>query len=202
MSAHPFAGPALAMLDIGDVPRGLRALDLLAKEAQVEILAAGTVQAGDYLILFGGQVEPVQRSYERALEVAAGAVRDCMLLPFAEERIAPAVLDAARRWPCPGDTLGVIQTSRPPTILKAVDAALKGALVDLVELRVAEGLGGKAIATLWGEAGEVEAEIELAERAIQTGCSAGSSTSIIPRADDETARAINPSTHFYQGWRG
>ncbi|TNF27253.1 MAG: BMC domain-containing protein [Deltaproteobacteria bacterium] len=195
-------GPAVAMLDLAAIPPGLAALDALVKEALVEVISAGTVQAGRYLILFAGDVEPVERALARALGVSGGALLDSVLLPYAEPRIVPAVTTGQVRWPAPGDTLGVIQTVTTPTLLAAVDAALKGAYVELVELRVAEGLGGQGIASVWGEVYDVEAAIELAERAIHQGRSEGMWTSIIRNADPEVARALSSTTRFYKEWRG
>src|ERR1035437_6967794 len=145
-------GPALAMLLLGEIPPGLRVLDALAKEAEVEVLQTGTIHCGRYLILFGGEVGPGERSWRRALETAGSHVVDEVLLPHAEARLAPAIRTGVIRWPAPGDTLGVLQATTPPTLVRAVDAALKGALVDLVELRVGDGLGGDAIASLWAGA--------------------------------------------------
>jgi microcompartment protein CcmL/EutN len=199
---HPFEGPAVAMLDICDVPVGLRALDALAKEAPVQVLGAGTVQPGRFLLLFRGQVEPVQMAFSRARDLASPSLLDAVLLPRCEERILPAALDARLRWPVPGDTAGLVQTASPPTLLGAVDAALKGACVDLVELRVADGLGGKSIATLWGEIFDVQAALSLALDAIARGNAAGCSTTIIPRADDEVVQAIRGGTRFFKEWRG
>jgi len=191
------------MVDIHDVPTGLRALDALIKEAPVELIRTGTVQPGRYLILFGGQVEPVQRSVRKATWVAGDALEDVVFLPWAEERIHPAIREGARRWPCPGDTLGVLQNGTPPTLIRAVDRALKGALVDLVELRVADGLGGKAIATVWGETPDVEAAIELAEEAFARGRGHDATTSIIRRADWEVEQVMAAGSHFFvQEWRG
>ena len=101
-----------------------------------------------------------------------------------------------------GDALGVIQTGTPPTLLRAVDAALKGALVDLVELRVADGLGGKAVASLWGETPDVEAALALADRTISRGQMAGYSATIIRNADPEVAQALSSTTGFFKEWRG
>lgn len=201
-TAPELVGPALAMLDVADIPHGLAALDALAKEAEVRVVAAGTVQAGEYLLLFGGEVEPTERAFERACERAGATLRDRVLLPWAEERILPALRDGVRRWPCPGDTLGVLQTMAPPTLLRAVDAALKGAEVDLVELRVGDGLGGRAVASLWGELYDVQAALELAERAVGLGLSQGYSAVAIPRADPEVGRALAPSSRFFKEWRG
>jgi microcompartment protein CcmL/EutN len=131
-----------------------------------------------------------------------------VLLADAERRIVPAFRDGVVRWPAPGDALGVVQSGSCPVLLAAVDAALKGALVDLVELRVGDGLGGRALATLWGEIHDVEAAIELACRAIsdQEGrriVAAGvATTAVIPNADDDVRRAVGSGTRFFREWRG
>jgi len=190
------------MLDIGDIPPGLRALDALAKEAEVQVVSAGTIQRGHFLILFGGDVEPVRMACERAHVVAGSDIEDAVLLPHAEARIVPSLMRGRTRWPAPGDTLGVVQSGSPPTMLAAVDAALKGAQVELVELRVADGLGGKAIANLWGELVDVEAAIGIANDAMARGNPLRCSTTIIPRADEAVIRAISSGTRFFGEWRG
>ncbi len=198
----PYAGPALAMLHLGEVPLGLRALDALVKEAPVQVHAAGTVQCGQYLILFGGQLEPVLRAHNRAIMVSGGSIVDEVILPDAEERIVPAVVRGVLRRPARGDTLGVIQTASPPTLLRAIDPALKGALVELVELRVGDGLGGKAIASLWGEIFDVEAALSIASDALARGRPEGCSTTIIPNAERDVVAAIQSGTRFFKEWRG
>ena len=195
-------GPALAMLDVGEIPPGLRALDALVKEAPVRVLGAGTIQCGRYLVLFGGGVEAVSFAMRKALEATGQSLWDEVLLPDAEPRILPAVVGAAVRWPAPGDTLGALQAGAPPTLLAAVDAALKGTAVELVQLRVADGLGGKAIAMLWGHTHEVEAAVSLAYDAFARGRPQGCTASVIRNADADVARAIAPWSGFFKGWRG
>ena len=190
------------MLDVGDIPPALLALDALAKEAEVHILGRGTMQPGRFSILFAGDVEAVERSFRKAEPLCHPSLCDAVLLPYAEERLVPAVRDAAMRWPAPGDTLGVIQLSYPPTLLKAVDVALKGAYVELVQLRLGDGLGGRGIALLWGETHDVEAALELAEEAAFGGCAEGLSTSIVRNADDEVVAAFSQGTSFFKEWRG
>ena len=190
------------MLDIADIPCGMLALDLLVKEAYVDVLSAGTVQAGRYLILFGGAVEPVQLSFERAIEGVGQVVNDSVLLPWAEERLVPAIMEGRRRTDAEGDAIGVLHNGTAPTMLRALDAALKGALVDLIQLRVAEGLAGAAIATLRGTTHDVEAALEIAEDATRRCCVAGWSTTVIRNVDDEVAARISRGSHFFQEWRG
>jgi microcompartment protein CcmL/EutN len=194
--------PALAMLDLSDVPPGLCVLDALAKEALVEVHGAGTMEGGRFLILFGGEVEAVNFAWAKARTAGGAALWDQVLLPHAERRLLPAIQKAEVRWPAPGDTLGALQAGSPPTLLGAVDAALKGTGVELVQLRVGDGLGGKAIAMLWGETHEIEAAMSLAYDAFARGRTEGCTGSVIRNADAEVARAIAPWSGFFKGWRG
>jgi microcompartment protein CcmL/EutN len=196
------SGPTLAMLLLGEVPPGLAALDALAKEADVDVLRSGTIHGGRYLILFGGEVGPVERSHRRALDVAGSLVVDEMLLPDAEPRLAPAIVAGVTRWPAPGDTLGALQAPTPPMLVRAVDAALKGALVELVELRVGDGLGGKAIASLWGETHDVEAAIALARASFEKAGTQGTSTAVIARADQAVQETLGIPSRFFREFRG
>jgi microcompartment protein CcmL/EutN len=190
------------MLLLDEVPPGLAVLDTLAKEADVNVLQTGTIHGGRYLILFGGEVGPVERSWRRALDTAGSHVVDEVLLPHAESRLAPAIGTGVIRWPTPGDTLGVLQAATPPALLRAVDAALKGALVDLVELRVGDGLGGKAIASLWGETHDVQAAVALARTSFERAGAQGSSTAVIPRADAAVRAALGSPSRFFREFRG
>jgi microcompartment protein CcmL/EutN len=176
------------------------ALDLLVKEAEVVVLSAGTVQAGRYLVLFGGPVEPTQYAFSTAVEAAGPVLTGSVLLPWAEERIVPAILEDVRSTTKAGDTLGVIQLSSSPAMLRAVDAALKGAMVNLVQLRIADGLGGRALATLSGETTDVEAAIDVARSAV--GARPDWSTSIIRNVDPVVAARMCRGTHFFSAWRG
>lgn len=193
-------GPALAMLDLSDIPRGMQALDALVKEADVEVLSAGTIHDGRYLVLFAGEVEPVTRAYDRAVAVAGRALFDATLLPYADERIAPAILDGNKHPSPRGDTLGVLQIDACPTLVRALDAALKGAEVDLVQLRIGDGLGGRAIATVRGDSHDVDAAIELGERAARGGKPDGWSAVAIRNAAD--AVTTFGGGQFHKEWRG
>ena len=202
MAELEITGPALAMLELADVPAGYAALDALVKEAPVSVIAAGTVQCGHFLIAFAGEVLPVEISFERAVRVADRSILDLVLLPHAEARILPALVEEKRQFPAPGDALGVLQTGSSPTLLRAVDAALKGAAVELVELRIAEGLAGRGLATLWGDQHDMQAAIDLATDAFARGRREGCTTALIPNADHEVGRALQRGTRFFKELRG
>ncbi|MCC6129753.1 MAG: BMC domain-containing protein [Acidobacteria bacterium] len=191
------AGPALSMLLLDEIPAGLRVLDALVKEAEVTVVQTGTIHCGRYLILFAGEVAPVETAWRRALRTAGTHLAGEVFLPYAEARILPALSGGTIRWPAPGDTLAVIQTETPPALVGAVDGALKGALVELVELRVGDGLGGKAIATLWGETHDVEAALDIARV-----LAPDASVALIPRADAVVMSALGSGSRFFREFRG
>ena len=195
-------GPALAVLDISDVPPALSTLDALAKEAPIHIVGRGTVQPGRYLIVFSGSVEAVEFAYDKAIMTCGEALADSVLLPFADERITPSFVNGTVHWPAPGDTLAAFQLAHPPTMVATVDAALKGAYVELVTLRLSDGLGGRAVAYLWGETHDVEAAVAIGEARARAGRSDGLSTSIVRNADPEVIEAFRSGTTFFGEWRG
>ncbi|MCK6533236.1 MAG: BMC domain-containing protein [Polyangiaceae bacterium] len=192
------SGPALAMLELDDIPLGLVALDAVAKEAPVALVGAGTIHHGHFLIVFAGPLAAVEMSHARAHERSGSALVDAVLLPNAEPRILPALQRGVRRFPAPGDALGMLEARSSPTLVGALDGALKGTPVELVELRLAEGLGGKAVASLWGNQHDVEVALELAEARLARGPSAGASTTLIANAHPEVARVLSAGTRYFK----
>jgi microcompartment protein CcmL/EutN len=197
------------MIEISDLAAGYASLDALVKEAPVVVVGAGTVQQGHWLVAFAGDVHPVELSFARAIHRAGPTILDAVLLPDAEPRILPALSTGKIRPPsaqrgaiAEGDALGVVQTSTSPTLLRSIDAALKGANVGLVELRAAEGLAGRALALLWGAQPDVEAAIELAIGAFARGRPEGCSTVVIPNADREIERALQSGSRYFKDFRG
>ncbi len=71
-----------------------------------------------------------------------------------------------------------------------------------MELRLGDGLGGKAIASLWGETHDMEAAIDLARISFEKAGAQGSSTAVIPRADPAVQEALGSGSRFFREFRG
>jgi len=151
--------PALALLDFSSVATGIQAADAMVKRAQIDTIRAGTVQPGRYLVMIGGAVADVQESLAAGREVGGNAVLDHVFLPH----VHPAVVDAigGLRLPTMTDALGVVETTTVAAAIHAADAGVKAADVHLVELRLADGLGGKGIVLYSGVVANVEAAVEM-----------------------------------------
>ena len=150
--------PAVALLELDSIAVGIAAGDAMAKRAPIDVLHAGTVHPGRFLVLVGGAVADVEEALAAGCEVGEGSVLDVVLLPA----IDPQVVDALRgtRRAGQGEALGVIETATVASVIDAADAGVKGAQVRLMELRIADDLGGKAYALFDGRVADVEAAVE------------------------------------------
>ena len=151
--------PALALVEFSSIAVGIRTADAMVKRAPIEVIKTGTVQPGKYLVLIGGMVADVEESLAAGREMGAEAVVDYVYLP----QVHPEVVDAVGggRVPQAVDAVGVIETTTVAAAIHAADAGIKGAEVHLIEVRLADGLGGKGIVLFSGLVADVEVAVEI-----------------------------------------
>ncbi len=185
--------PALALLDFSSIATGIQAADAMVKRAQIDTIKAGTVQPGRYLVLIGGTVADVQESLAAGREVGGNAVLDHVFLP----QVHPAVVEAigGGRLPVRTDALGVVETTTVAAAIHAADAGVKGADVRLVELRLADGLGGKGIVLYSGLVANVEAAVEIGVAVLRRPELVVRQV-VIPQLHPEMWQAIAEATRF------
>jgi microcompartment protein CcmL/EutN len=151
--------PALALVEFSSIATGIQAADAMVKRAPIDVIKTGTVQPGKYLVLIGGMVADVEESVAAGREVGASALVDYILLPQVHPEVVEAI--GGGRVPKVTDSLGVIETTTVAASIHAADAGIKGAEVRLVEVRLADGLGGKGIVLYSGLVADVEAAVEI-----------------------------------------
>lgn len=156
--------PALVLIEFDSIATGISAGDAMVKKASIDRIVAGTVHPGKYLVMVTGEVGPVQESLAAGLSAASGAVVDYVYLPGVHPDV-PESIGSARR-PAVTEALGIVETASVASAILAADAGLKAANVTLLELRLADGLGGKGLALVCGTITDVEAALEAASAAI------------------------------------
>lgn len=151
--------PAILLLEFESIARGIRAGDAIAKRAPLATLHTGTVHPGKYIVLAGGEVAGVEEARVAGRLVAGDAIVDEIFLPEVHPDVVAAII--GERQQEPGEALGVIETRTLSAVLGAADAGVKGADVALLEVLLADGLGGKGYLLFGGTVSEVEAAVEL-----------------------------------------
>ena len=181
------AGPALGVLELSSVARGIVVADAMVKKAPVELVLARPVSSGKFVILVSGAVADVEEAAACAIETAQAALVDRLLLPQA----ADGVLAALRRdAPSVGgaDAVGIFETFSVASTILAADAAAKAAAVEVAELRLADGLGGKAYFIVAGPQADVEAALFAAEHVTPTGMQLA--RELIPRPHEDLLKHL------------
>jgi len=181
--------PALALLELASIAVGIEAGDAMVKRSPVEVVHAGTVHPGKYLVLVAGAVADVEEALRAGLEVGASCLLDTVFLPNVHRQVVAALRGLRRAGT--GDALGIVETATVAASIEAADAGVKGARVELLELHLADGLGGKGYLLFDGSVSDVEAAVAAAVERISDPA-AGSGA--VPGSRAPIARVI-PQLH-------
>ncbi|MBU0765611.1 MAG: BMC domain-containing protein [Bacteroidetes bacterium] len=148
----------LGVLEFSSIAVGIKALDEMVKTAPVNIIDARTICPGKYLIVFSGDVASVEYSYNKGIETGKDFIVDSLFLPKVHADVIPAIgnIIPSVNW----DTLGIIETRSVVSAIEAADIAVKTGGIDIIEIRLAIGFGGKSYVKLMGSLDAVEASME------------------------------------------
>ena len=151
--------PAIGMLELSSVARGVEVADAVLWQGQVEMLFSTPIQPGKYVMLYTGSVQDVGAATARGVELAAQDLVDQLVIQQVHDQIVPTLKRRGGHINGQLDAIGVVETTTVASTILSCDQALKTATVDLVDLRVANGLGGKSFFTLTGEVSDVRAAV-------------------------------------------
>ena len=152
------------MLELSSIARAALVLDALTKQAKVQVVRSEATTPGKFLILFKGSEGEVEEALGKGVAMAGAALLDRLWLPDAHPEVLPLLAGLSR--PLVADeSLLVHEYTHVATALRALDRALKSALVEAKKLHVARGIGGKAYFILGGTLDAVEAADEAARGA-------------------------------------
>jgi len=156
---------ALGLLETASIAGGVRAADEVVKTAPIELVEAGPISSGKFLVVLCGGVSEVEASLEAGRRWLAADLVDELFLPLVHPTLAPAI----QRRGDAGDldeSIGIVETLSVAAAIVGADAAAKAARVRLIEIGPGQGIGGKGFFTMTGTVADVEAATEAARRLI------------------------------------
>lgn len=149
---------AIGMVEFTSIARGIYAADQMVKIADVEIVTASSVCPGKYIAIVHGDVAAVQDSVSIGERTAGEYLVDSIVIPNVSPAVFPAITGAT--MPDEIQALGIMESFSLATMIIAADAVLKAANLQPLELRLGNGLGGKAYFTFTGDVAAVETGVE------------------------------------------
>ncbi len=149
---------AIGLIEFSSIAAGYEAADAMLKASEVEIVLSRSICSGKYMVLIAGDVAAVTSSVEAGGIAARGSVVDAFIIPNVHPQVFPAIAGASKVDLL--QALGIVESFSVASMIEAADAAVKASKVQLIELRLAMALGGKAFMTLTGDVSAVQAAVD------------------------------------------
>jgi len=178
---------SIALVELTSIARGVETTDAMLKAAQVTLVFAKPVCPGKFIILLYGDVGAVKASLASGLEVGADRVVNHLLIPRVHHDLLPAINGSLAITDV--QALGVVEFFDIASAIAAADAAAKSSRVNLMEVRLGLGIGGKSFFKMSGEVADVEAATAAA-MAESTGRGRVVASCVIPAPDPALFREM------------
>ncbi len=175
---------SLGLVETKNIATGVTLLDTMLKAAEVDLLRAGSICSGRYLIRITGDRDGVETAVAEVND-AAGIV-DAFVLSRVDDQIIQAFQKSIRTVAV-RSALGLVEAKRAAAGIIAADAAVKKANVTLARLAVANGINGKSYVVLNGDTSSVGAGVEAACEVLANNLL---DYSIIPNPDIRVQQAL------------
>lgn len=178
---------AVGFLELNSIARGIFAGDAMLKAAAVKLVMAQPVCAGKYMLIVSGDTAAVEASVAAGNAAAGSNGVDHAVLSNIDDSVLQAMATATsveRR-----EAVGVIETFSLTASILAADIAVKAARVELIEVRLGRGLGGKSFVLLTGQTADVKASVScvLGDKSIEGMVV---STAVIPSLHEDMYNQI------------
>jgi microcompartment protein CcmL/EutN len=174
----------LGVVECRSIAAGVEIADAMVKVADVELVRAGTICSGRYLIYVSGDRAAVGASVREA-KASERALKGSFVI----SGVSPQVLAVLRREnPVqPGDALAVVECRCVSAGVNAADAAAKRSDVTLARLVAGQGINGKSYFVLSGDVASVREAVEAAKAALGTELI---EAVVIPRPDASVVNSL------------
>lgn len=178
---------SVGMVELTSIAAGFQVADTMLKAGNVRLYLSRSICSGKYMVVVAGDASDVASAVASGAEAANG----CLIDRFVITQIHPDVLTALGRTsvPSPEGALGVLESFNVATLLRAADAAAKSANVQLLEVRLAMAMGGKAFFTVTGDVASVQAAVD-AGRAVIAEAGMLVNAVVIPRPHPDVYREM------------
>lgn len=155
---------SIGLIELSSIASGFGATDAMLKAADVEIMLARSICSGKYMIMVRGDVGAVEASVSAGIQAGGFGVIDSFVIPNIHESVFPAISGTNKIDHV--ESLGVVESFSVAALIEGADAAVKSANVQLIEIRLAMALGGKAFLTLTGNVAAVQSAVETGAQVV------------------------------------
>ena len=173
-------GISIGLLELKSIPIGIQTADEMIKAADVKLLTASPTCPGKYIVIISGQVGAVKSAMAVGQKLAGSYLVGHHIINNVHESLPAAILGVTEVEKI--SSIGVIETISALAAVNAADIAAKAAKVDMIEIRIARGLGGKGFLVFTGEVSSVRSAVKAC-------------ANIMGETGDITSHCVIPAPH-------
>ncbi len=151
---------ALGILELKSIVKGIETADVATKAGNVRLALAAPICPGKYIVIFSGEVGSVKAAFQSAQKNAGVFLVASHMLTSVHADVIPAL--TATTYPESVKSIGGIETMSAAASIWIGDHIRKSAAVQLLEIRIARGLGGKGFVLFSGDIAAVNTAIRAA----------------------------------------
>jgi microcompartment protein CcmL/EutN len=155
---------SLGLIELTSIAAGFQACDAMLKAADVELVLSRSICSGKYMVMVRGDVAAVEAAVSAGISRGNFSIIDSFVIPNLHESIFPAISGVTKVEAL--EALGIVESFSVASLIEGADAAVKTANVELIEIRLAMALGGKAFVTLTGGVAAVQSAVEAGAQVV------------------------------------
>ena len=155
---------SLGLIELSSIAAGFAVTDAMLKSADIELVLARTICSGKYMVLVRGAVADVEAAVHAGREVGDFSLVDTFIIPNVHDDLFPALSGITHVTQL--ESLGILEAFSVASLIEGADAMAKAARVQLIEVRLAMALGGKAFATITGSVSSVRSALEAGAQVV------------------------------------
>ena len=155
---------SIGLIEMTSVAAGFETCDAMLKTADVQLVLSRSICSGKYMVVVRGEVAAVSAAVAAGVATAKFSIIDSFVIAYLHDAVFPALSGNAKVEAL--QALGIVESFSVASLIEGADAAVKAANVELIEIRLAMALGGKAFVTLTGDVAAVASAVEAAARVV------------------------------------
>jgi len=155
---------SLGLIELTSIAAGFQTCDAMLKAANVDLVLSRSICSGKYMVMVRGDVAAVEAAVSAGTSASRFSVIDSFVIPNLHESVFPAISGASKVEEL--EALGIVESFSVASLIEGADAAVKAANVQLIEIRLAMALGGKAFVTLTGNVAAVQSAVDAGAQVV------------------------------------
>ena len=156
---------AVGVIELKSIAKGIEATDAALKSAGIRLVSSHPACPGKYEMILTGTISNVSAAVDYVKERFGEKLIDSSIMGRIDEQVITALFGTVSV--SKSGSLGIIETYSASSAIKAADIAVKTAKVEIFELRVSRGMGGKGMVLITGDVGDVTAAVDAGARHAQ-----------------------------------